>query len=75
VRLDDVSDAHGLLGGRLEIGLDVLLWIHHSAGSCTPSAEQVARAPGLRNEELTEDHGALLPRARARRVIDTPAER
>jgi hypothetical protein len=60
VRLDDVGDPHGLLGGRLEIGLDVVLWIHHSAGSCAASAEQVARATGLRNEELAEDHGALL---------------
>jgi hypothetical protein len=74
VGLDDVSDAHGLLGGGLEIGLDVLLWIHHSAGSCTPSAEQVARAPGLRNEELTEDHGAPFRGPRPQ-VIDTPAGR
>jgi hypothetical protein len=59
VRLEDVGDAHGLLGGRLEVRLDLQLWIHHSAGACAPSAEDVAGAPGLGNEELAEDdrHG------------------
>jgi len=60
VRLQDVSDAHTLLGSRLEVRLDILLWIHHSARVCAASAEQVAGAARLRGEELTEDHGALL---------------
>jgi hypothetical protein len=60
VRLEDVRDPHVLLGGGLDIGLDVLLWIHHSAASCTPSAEEIAGAAGLRGQELTEDHRSLL---------------
>ena len=42
VGLEDVRDPHGLLSGGFEVGLDVKLWIHHSAGGCTPSAKQVA---------------------------------
>jgi hypothetical protein len=57
VRLDDVRDPHVLLGRGVEICLDVLLWIHHSAAGCAASAEQVAGAPGLRREEMAEDHG------------------
>jgi len=60
VRLQDVSDAHALLGGGLQIRLDILLWIHHSARVCAASAEQVAGAARLRQEELTENHWALL---------------
>jgi hypothetical protein len=60
VRLEDVRDPHVLLRGSLDIGLDVLLWIHHSAAGCTPSAEEVAGAAGLGSQELTEDHGRLL---------------
>ena len=60
VRLEDVRDPHVLLGGGLDIGLDVLLWIHHSAAGCTPSAEEIAGAAGLGGQELTEDHGRLL---------------
>jgi hypothetical protein len=60
VRLEDVRDPHVLLGGGLDVGLDVLLWIHHSAAGCTPSAEEIAGAAGLGSQELTEDHGSLL---------------
>ena len=59
VGLDDVGDAHGLVGRGFEIGLDVKLWIHHSARSGAPSAEQIAGAAGLRGEELAKDHGVL----------------
>ena len=63
VRLEDVRDPHVLLSGGLDIGLDVLLWIHHSAAGCPPSAEEIAGAAGLGGQELPEDHGAspLLP--------------
>ncbi len=57
VGLEHVRDAHVLLRGGLEVGLDVGLWIHHSAAPCPPSAEEIARAAGLGREELTEDHG------------------
>jgi hypothetical protein len=60
VGLDDVGDPHGLLGRRFEVGLDVELWIHHSARSGAPSAEEIAGAAGLRGEELAKDHGVLL---------------
>ncbi len=60
VGLEDVRDAHVFLSGGLEIRLDILLWIHHSARSGAASAEQVAGAPGLRSEELAEDHTSLL---------------
>ena len=60
VGLEDVRDPHVLLGGGLDVGLDVLLWIHHSAAGCAPSAEEIAGATGLRGQELTEDHGRLL---------------
>jgi hypothetical protein len=60
VGLEDVRDPHVLLGGGLDIGLDVLLWIHHSAAGCTPSAEEVAGAAGLGGQELAENHGDLL---------------
>ena len=56
VGFDDMGDTHRLLGRGLEIRLDLQLWIHHSAAGCPPSAEQVARAPGLRRQELTKDH-------------------
>jgi hypothetical protein len=58
VGLDDVTDPHVLLSRRFEVGLDILLWIHHSAAGCAASAEHVARAAGLRREEMAEDHGA-----------------
>ena len=58
VGLDDVADPHVLLRRRLEIRLDVVLWIHHSAAGCAASAEHVARAAGLGREEMTEDHEA-----------------
>src|SRR5436190_11145077 len=58
VGLHDVADAHALFGGRLEIRLDVVLWVHHSARMCAASAQQVAGTPGLRREELAKDHGA-----------------
>jgi hypothetical protein len=57
VRLDDVGDPHVLLRGRFEVRLDVVLWIHHSAAGCAASAKQIAGAPGLRREEMPEDHG------------------
>ena len=38
VRLQDVADPHALFGGRLEIGLDVVLWVHHSARMCAAYA-------------------------------------
>jgi len=60
VGLEDVRDPHVSLGGGLDIGLDVLLWIHHSAAGCTPSAEEIAGAAGLGSQELPEDHGRLL---------------
>ena len=56
VGLDDVADPHVLLSRRFEVGLDVLLWIHHSAAGCAASAEHVARAAGLRRKEVAEDH-------------------
>jgi hypothetical protein len=62
VRLEDVGDAHVLLSGRLDVGLDLVLWIHHSAAGCAPSAEEVAGAAGLGREKLSEDHEmGLLP--------------
>lgn len=60
VGLEDVGDAHVLLRGSLDVGADVLLWIHHSAAGCAASAEEVAGAAGLGGQELTEDHGRLL---------------
>ncbi len=60
MRLEDVRDPHGFLCGRLEVGLDLELWIHHSAGACAPSAEQVAGAAGLRGQKVAKDHGVLL---------------
>jgi hypothetical protein len=56
VSLDDVTHAHVFLRRRFQIGLDVVLWIHHSAAGCAASAEQVAGAAGLRREEMPEDH-------------------
>jgi hypothetical protein len=58
VRLEDVRDLHGLLRGRFEVGLDLELWIHHSAAGCPPSAEEVAGAAGLRGQEMPKNHGA-----------------
>src|SRR5262249_45732959 len=58
VRLENVRDPHVLLRGRLEVRLDVVLWIHHSAAGCAASAEQVAGAAGLGREELTQNHEA-----------------
>jgi hypothetical protein len=73
VRLDvcfkDVRDPHVLLGGGLEVRLDVLLWIHHSAAGCAPSAEEIAGAAGLGGQELTEDHGSLLLPGSGRLVL------
>jgi hypothetical protein len=60
VSLEDVRDAHGFLSGGLEIGLDLQLWIHHSAGACAPSAEQIARTARLRRQKLSKDHGPFL---------------
>jgi hypothetical protein len=57
VALEDMGDPHPLLAGGLQVGLDLLLWIHHSAGRCARSAEYVASAAGLGGEELSEDHG------------------
>jgi hypothetical protein len=57
VGLDDVADTNVLLRRRLEIRLDVVLWIHHSAAGCPASAEQVAGAARLRGKEMAEDHG------------------
>jgi hypothetical protein len=61
VALEDVGDPHPLLAGRLQIGLDLMLWIHHSAGRCARSAEDVAGAAGLGGEKLSEDHGRSFP--------------
>ena len=73
VGLEDVRDPHVLLGGGLEVGLDVLLWIHHSAAGCAPSAEEVAGAAGLGGQELAEDHGnLLLPGLGGGLRLDTP---
>jgi len=60
MRLEDMGDSHGLLGGRLEVGLDLELWIHHSAAGCTASAEQVAGAAGLRRQKMAKNHRGLL---------------
>jgi hypothetical protein len=57
VCFENVCDPHVLLGGGLEVRLDVLLWIHHSAAGCAPSAEEIAGAADLGGQELTEDHG------------------
>jgi hypothetical protein len=61
VGLEDVGDAHVLLGGRCDVGVDVRLWIHHSAGALAPSAEDVAGAAGTGVQEMAEDHGVLPP--------------
>ena len=58
--LEDVRDPHRLLSGGFEIGLDVELWIHHSAASCARSAEQVAGAAGLWRQEVAKNHRGLL---------------
>jgi hypothetical protein len=58
VGLEDVGDAQGLLRGRVDIGLDLMLWIHHSAGAHAPSAEEIAGAAGRGVEEMAEDHGS-----------------
>src|SRR5205823_12829155 len=58
VGLDDVTDPHVLLSRRFEVGLDVVLWIHHSAAGCAASAEHVARAAWLGREEMAKNHGA-----------------
>ena len=60
MRLEDVGDPHGLLRGRLEVGLDLELWIHHSAGACAPSAEQVAGAARRRGQKMAKNHRSLL---------------
>jgi hypothetical protein len=57
VGLDDMGDAHRLLGRRFQVRLDVPLWIHHSTRSGAASAEDVARTPGARRENLSENHG------------------
>src|SRR5207237_9802004 len=64
VGLEDVRDPHGLLSGGFEIGLDIELWIHHSAGSCAPSAGQIAGAAGLWRQEVAKDHRVLLSGSR-----------
>jgi len=64
VGLEDVRDPHGLLSGGFEIGLDIELWIHHSAGSCAPSAEQIAGAAGLWRQEVAKNHRVLLSGSR-----------
>jgi hypothetical protein len=56
VRLEDMRDAHVLLTGCVQVRLDVVLWIHHSAAGCAASAEQVAGAARLRRKEMPEDH-------------------
>ena len=66
VGFEDVRDAHVFLSSGLQIRLDFLLWIHHSARSGATSAEQVAGAAGLGYEELAENHASLL------RPCDTP---
>jgi hypothetical protein len=60
VGLVDVRDPHGLLSGGFEVGLDLKLWIHHSAAGCARSAEQVAGAAGLRRQEVAKNHKVLL---------------
>ena len=60
VGLEDVRDPHGLLSGGFEIGLDVELWIHHSAASCARSPEQIAGAAGLWRQEVAKNHKGLL---------------
>ena len=60
VGLNDMREPHGFLGSGFKIGLDVELWIHHSAASCARSAEDVAGAAGLRRQEVAKNHGALL---------------
>jgi hypothetical protein len=60
VRLEDMGDPHGFLLGGLEIGFDIELWIHHSAASCAPSAEEVACAAGLWGQEMPKNHRGLL---------------
>src|SRR5205809_3583308 len=60
MRLEDMGDPHRLLGRRLEVGLDLELWIHHSAAGCTPSAEQVTGAAGLRRQKMAKNHRGLL---------------
>jgi hypothetical protein len=57
VGLDDVTDPHVFLRRRVEVRLDVLLWIHHSAAGCAASAEEVAGAARPGGKELPEDHG------------------
>jgi hypothetical protein len=63
VRLKDARDPHRLLSGGFEIGLDVKLWIHHSAASFARSAEQVASAAGLWRQEVSKNHRDLLSRS------------
>src|SRR6266536_2347153 len=50
-----MGDAHRLLGGGGEVRRDVRLWIHHSARSGAPSAEDIAGAARGGRKKVTED--------------------
>ena len=56
VGFDDVRDPDARLLGRLEVLIDILLWIHHSCAVFTPSPKEVRGTPGLWPEKLPENH-------------------
>ena len=56
VRFDDVRGPHLCRFTCLEILIDVLLWIHHSATALTPSPEEVRGAARVRLDKLPENH-------------------
>ena len=59
VRFDDVRDPHLRFFAYLEILIDVLLWIHHSATALAPSPEEVRSTARVRLEKLPKDHFIL----------------
>ena len=61
VGLEDSDDRRpGLLGSDEVLRHETLVRIDHRELPLTRAAEQVARAGGLRHEELSEDHAAVI---------------
>jgi len=57
VSVDDVRDLGALESGELQVALEVVgVWVYDRRRPMAHSAEHVGRAPGLRIEELLEDH-------------------
>jgi hypothetical protein len=64
VGLDDMRDPHSASLARLEILINLLLWIHHSGRALACSPKEIRGTASLGSEELPENHcGSLLPGA------------